>query len=732
MIIDFSNINGGGGGGGYVLPTATDTRLGGVKIGDGIDVDSAGTISVSGSDVANYAMALKNIQEDDGNNYNIVNESGWLYYVEDSKDNESEDIFVKVKYTAEYVNIDMDIDGQTDTDIIEIGDLFKVSIDSEGNLFYVNENEEAVYYDSEVSEYQYGDFTFIWSNDGKYIGFSQQSNWVEVIVYTQNFEILRCVGKEIFIANEDQLGLVKVGDGLDVAEDGTISVTGGTGGGVEVVDELPLGDEVILYFTDNDGSSQCDFEIKNYDYSTEQDTYWVHFHSSTNGDLYVYIDVEGNVDIDTEDWTGTVPELDGLTTAYTLTFSSSADYDTSENLLGNIRTNKRPEGYEDGATVLLDELIPEKIIDITGTGNGSADCVMTAIGLTNKTRFITFNFYLTNVDVYIDQDNTLELYDSFTQASETFAVGTSGETYTMNGQPQTNVLTLYVTESGATIKFQGSTNRSNAISPIHQHSEERQVLYTWSDGDELTADIDYTTSTDAPWCVRWKYTELPKDDITLLVCKYKYGNDYYFYRIESGRFYLHKGSTPTVWDSARYEIPQYQHQRVTTYGFSNYSYVYWTEDEIVIYSTENTVRMSFAIDEFYRNGWHKETEHKIDTKAFYKNYVWYDGDFQPIIQYYDFNLYQNQLRINPTSQYQTAGYVWGPNNTTFGPIFAPATTAATADQLCVSAQGWGAPSWKTMLALLGIKRVWRGTEDDYDAIGTGNYDGDTLYVIVEE
>ena len=47
MIISFKNINGGGGGG-YVLPTATPTRLGGVKIGNGINVDSAGTISVSG------------------------------------------------------------------------------------------------------------------------------------------------------------------------------------------------------------------------------------------------------------------------------------------------------------------------------------------------------------------------------------------------------------------------------------------------------------------------------------------------------------------------------------------------------------------------------------------------------------------------------------------------------------------------------------------------------------
>ena len=37
-----------GGGGGYVLPTATDTRLGGIKVGAGLDIDSGGTLSVSG------------------------------------------------------------------------------------------------------------------------------------------------------------------------------------------------------------------------------------------------------------------------------------------------------------------------------------------------------------------------------------------------------------------------------------------------------------------------------------------------------------------------------------------------------------------------------------------------------------------------------------------------------------------------------------------------------------
>lgn len=41
-------VSGGGGGGSYTLPTATASRLGGVKIGSGVNVSSDGTISVSG------------------------------------------------------------------------------------------------------------------------------------------------------------------------------------------------------------------------------------------------------------------------------------------------------------------------------------------------------------------------------------------------------------------------------------------------------------------------------------------------------------------------------------------------------------------------------------------------------------------------------------------------------------------------------------------------------------
>lgn len=50
MIINLSNFGGGGGGGSYVLPIASESTLGGVKIGSGVNIDSAGTISVQGGE----------------------------------------------------------------------------------------------------------------------------------------------------------------------------------------------------------------------------------------------------------------------------------------------------------------------------------------------------------------------------------------------------------------------------------------------------------------------------------------------------------------------------------------------------------------------------------------------------------------------------------------------------------------------------------------------------------
>lgn len=47
MITNFANL-GGGGGGGYVLPVASQSTLGGVKVGEGLSIDSGGTLTAEG------------------------------------------------------------------------------------------------------------------------------------------------------------------------------------------------------------------------------------------------------------------------------------------------------------------------------------------------------------------------------------------------------------------------------------------------------------------------------------------------------------------------------------------------------------------------------------------------------------------------------------------------------------------------------------------------------------
>lgn len=54
MIINFDNIGGGGGGGSYTLPVATDSRLGGVKVGSGLTIDAAGVLSSEGGGGTQY------------------------------------------------------------------------------------------------------------------------------------------------------------------------------------------------------------------------------------------------------------------------------------------------------------------------------------------------------------------------------------------------------------------------------------------------------------------------------------------------------------------------------------------------------------------------------------------------------------------------------------------------------------------------------------------------------
>lgn len=240
MIINFSNF-GGGGGSSYVLSAATSDTLGGIMVGSGLSITSAGTLSVEGGD-AEYAMALKSLGES-GEQFRVVNEGGYLYYIEEIKEDEDA-VFVKVYKNADSYNIYMAIDGQTDTDVVSIQNddssvEFTITIGENGDLYYFDGDQD-VYYDTNEEQYTIGDFTFGWYDEGATIICpNSTTNPIEVIAQTDNYENYYLIAKEIVMANQDQLGLVKIGDGITLADDGTISVEGGGGGGIEVVSSLP-------------------------------------------------------------------------------------------------------------------------------------------------------------------------------------------------------------------------------------------------------------------------------------------------------------------------------------------------------------------------------------------------------------------------------------------------------------------------------------------------------------
>ena len=74
MIIDFTNINGGGGGG-YVLPVASQSTLGGVKVGQNLTIDSGGTLNASGGE-QDYKIVTGITDYSAGKMYGIVANGG--------------------------------------------------------------------------------------------------------------------------------------------------------------------------------------------------------------------------------------------------------------------------------------------------------------------------------------------------------------------------------------------------------------------------------------------------------------------------------------------------------------------------------------------------------------------------------------------------------------------------------------------------------------------------------
>ena len=397
-----------------------------------------------------------------------------------------------------------------------------------------------------------------------------------------------------------------------------------------------------------------------------------------------------------------------------------------------------PVSGTDGQTVLLIENVPEKIIELTNQSNTNFSGV--CVGITQKTLLYNYEWRGLRVYIYVNADNSITVYHDKNDTETNLPVGTENYDYDMTYSSRDKHLYITVTESGFTATSNNSSTIENQIQSIHQHAEEKEVLYTWSDNAVLTADIDYTTATEDMSLARWKYDELPSN-CTLWVQKYRYDEVYSHVVVENGVLKAYKSvSADTITEATGITISQYSFVDVgvgyrITQNFNNYGKCYWTDDEIIIFIPSSNNRILFNIDSFYRSGWHKELEHKVNNKVTYNEntFSWYDVDNNLICVSPNFAMKSRGLRINPPNDYTNTAVVYcNGGSGTIGPIFAPNTTASTAGQVCVSAQGWAAPTWTAPENLTNGVKFWKGTQDQYDAIGSGNYDASTLYIIIPD
>lgn len=374
-----------------------------------------------------------------------------------------------------------------------------------------------------------------------------------------------------------------------------------------------------------------------------------------------------------------------------------------------------PASGTDGQMVLLDTVIPEKHIEAVYVQAAGYPLYATAIGITEKIKICYYVCGSIHCDVYVNPDNSVDF--EYNDETTNCPVGETTTFAVDFNYP----FTATVETTGFTINRDGSVGGPyDIIQKIDQKEEEKQVLYTWSDSPELTADIDYTASFTSNWCVRFKYSEIA-DNTTIAVTNSS--NNYRHFVYKNGELRVYASASADTYTATTYTT-------VGKYGIvsGNYAYTYWNDSEIVMYQLTFSNLNNINIDAFYSTGWHKYLGHRVSSKAFYKDYVWYDEDYGIIIKNNSFPIYDVEFKVNPNSSYNIPYRVYSKNNSTIGPFFAPTTTGTTG-YVCVAGNGWAAPTWVSPETITNGVKFWKGTQAEYDALQS--YDSSTLYIITD-
>lgn len=197
MIINFNNLGnaGGGGGGSYTLPVASQSTLGGIKVGSGLTIDSGGTLNAEGgtNDVVLDVAELDNMEFPDRKVlWDEVYEkilAGHKIYAKGEVNNEP----------GHYAYLPLEkYKPETDASIHQGGFLYFAAIDYNQNIY----------------------LHFNISSTGNLTGLDNHSRLSKSAIYS------------LPTASSNTLGGVKIGSGITIDGNGVISVQGG---GAEVV-----------------------------------------------------------------------------------------------------------------------------------------------------------------------------------------------------------------------------------------------------------------------------------------------------------------------------------------------------------------------------------------------------------------------------------------------------------------------------------------------------------------
>lgn len=191
MIIDFINLNGGGGGS-YTLPIASNSTLGGIKVGSGLTINhESGLLSADAQAVTTATTGTTGVVKI-GENINVKTDGTISVDLSD---------YAKSEVLSGYV---------------ETNELENYAEKSDLNDYATNDSLSAYVQTSAMSGYVQTDR----------IATTAQTGMVKIgsgITVAADGTISAEGGSSVSTATTATTGVVKVGDGLDITEQGTLS-----------------------------------------------------------------------------------------------------------------------------------------------------------------------------------------------------------------------------------------------------------------------------------------------------------------------------------------------------------------------------------------------------------------------------------------------------------------------------------------------------------------------------